>query len=174
MSLINISVLSAQNFQWEGYTVKNVNVNSEIVTLEGTNVLKVERDLKSLPFDLDRLGSTVDEPTYVRVEGLKVANGVIEFDFLSALQNPAPFKGAQGFIGLAFRINSDDSEYESIYLRPKVGRSTDQDRRNKTVQYYAYPNFKFDVLTAPGMTIAPSLNRKSPTVSICFFRILCT
>lgn len=145
-TFINISFLSAQSFKWESYNLRNVNVNSEIVSFDGSNVLKVERNLEALPFDLERLEATVDEPTYVRIEGLELRNGTIEFDFYSSIQNPTPFEGSQGFIGLAFRINSDNSAYESIYLRPKVGRSKDQDRRNKTVQYYAYPNFKFDVL----------------------------
>jgi hypothetical protein len=45
---------------------------------------------------------------------------------LSQIQNPSPFKGAQGFIGIAFRIANNDTAYESIYLRPKVGRSDNQ------------------------------------------------
>ncbi|MFM7152514.1 MAG: hypothetical protein ACKOZV_00150, partial [Bacteroidota bacterium] len=60
---------------------------------------------------------------------------------------------------IAFRINESDSAYESIYLRPKVGRSDNQSFRNKTVQYYSYPHYKFDKLRkeAPGMyeTSAP-------------------
>ena len=49
--------------------------------------------------------------------------------------------------------------YESIYLRPRVGRSDNQLARNHTVQYYAYPDYKFDRLRkeSPGMyeTTAP-------------------
>jgi hypothetical protein len=64
----------------------------------------------------------------------------------SQLQNPAPYSGIAGFIGLYFRIQEDDSEFESIYVRPKVGRSDNQLRRNHTVQYFSYPDFKFDTL----------------------------
>ena len=78
---------------------------------------------------------------------------------LSRIQDPSPFEFAQGFIGLAFRIKKDDSAFESIYLRPKVGRSDNQSHRNRTVQYYAYPDYKFDRLRKeePGMyeTTAP-------------------
>ena len=65
---------------------------------------------------------------------------------LSEIQNPSPFKNAQGFIGVAFRISDKDSAYESFYLRPKVGRSDNQFSRNHTVQYYSYPHYKFDRL----------------------------
>lgn len=33
-----------------------------------------------------------------------------------------------------------------IYVRPKVGRVGNQWLRNHTVQYFAYPNFKFQTL----------------------------
>lgn len=49
-------------------------------------------------------------------------------------------------IGIASRISDNDSAYESVYLRPKVGRSDNQLFRNKTIQYYAYPDYKFDKL----------------------------
>ncbi|MGB4400751.1 MAG: hypothetical protein WBJ10_15365, partial [Daejeonella sp.] len=53
---------------------------------------------------------------------------------------------------LAFRINGNDSAYESIYLRPSLGRADNQFSRNHSVQYYAYPDYKFDRLRreAPG------------------------
>lgn len=96
---------------------------------------------------------TVDEPTYVRLRGITFANGTIEVKVLSKLQDPLPFEFSQGFIGVAFRITTNDQEFESIYLRPKVGRSNNQSYRNKTVQYYSYPDYKFDTLRklAPAM-----------------------
>ena len=108
--------------------------------------MKVERDLKAIPFDAKRLEATVDEPTYVKLKNVNLDNGIIEVKVLSRIQNPSPFEFAQGFIGLAFRINDDDSAFESIYLRPKVGRSENQKSRNHTVQYYAYPDYKFERL----------------------------
>ena len=135
------------------------NVTGSIVKLDGEEILKVERDLNALPFDVKNLGATVDEPTYAKLTNLDFENGVIEVRMLSKIQDPSPFPGAQGFIGVAFRISENDSAYESIYLRPKVGRSDNQLARNKTVQYYAYPNYKFDRLReeAAGMyeTTAP-------------------
>lgn len=121
--------------------------------------MKIERDLKALPFDVNRLESTVDEPTYAKLTNFDFKDGTIEVKMLSQIQNPSPFESAQGFIGVAFRIAENDSAFESIYLRPKVGRSDNQMFRNHTVQYYSYPHFKFDTLRreAPGKyeTTAP-------------------
>ncbi len=144
--IVSAQSVSAQEivFQKQKFAVKNV--TASVVKLKGEEVIKVERDLKALPFDLTRLGSTVDEPTYVKLMGLDFENGVIEVKMLSQIQDPSPFQGAQGFIGVAFRISEYDSAYESIYLRPRVGRSDNQFARNKTVQYYSYPDYKFDRL----------------------------
>jgi hypothetical protein len=53
---------------------------------------------------------------------------------------------ARGFIGVAFRIDEQNTKYESIYSRPTNGRADDQIRRNHSIEYYAYPNYKFDRL----------------------------
>ena len=159
--LINLCTLCAFGqeivFQKQKFDAKNV--TASVVSLNGEDVIKIERDLKALPFDVDKLESTVDEPTYVKLKGVDFENGVIEVKMLAQIQNPSPFKFAQGFIGVAFRIDENDSAYESIYLRPKVGRSDNQSARNHTVQYYAYPDYKFDHLRkeSPGMyeTTAP-------------------
>ena len=159
--LINLCTLCAFGqeivFQKQKFDAKNV--TASVVSLNGEDVIKVERDLKTLPFDVNKLEATVDEPTYVKLKGVDFENGVIEVKMLAQIQNPSPFKFAQGFIGVAFRIDENDSAYESIYLRPKVGRSDNQSARNHTVQYYAYPDYKFDRLRkeSPGMyeTTAP-------------------
>ena len=144
-------------FQKQNFAAKNV--TTSVTKLNGEEVIKVERDLKALPFDVNKLESTVDEPTYVKLKGVDFENGVIEVKVLAQIQDPSPFKSAQGFIGVAFRIDENDAAYESIYLRPRVGRSDNQLARNHTVQYYAYPDYKFDRLRkeAPGMyeTTAP-------------------
>ncbi|GAA4454569.1 hypothetical protein GCM10023189_21230 [Nibrella saemangeumensis] len=130
------------------------NVTGLVIDFQGTKVLKIERDLKALPFDVNRLEATVDEPTYAKLTDLDFENGTIEVKMYSQIQNPSPFANAQGFIGVAFRINDSDTAFESIYLRPRVGRSGNQLFRNHTVQYFAYPNAKFETLRKnypPGM-----------------------
>lgn len=151
--------VSGQNLRFGGYEFELKHVNASVTKLNGEEVIQVERNLNSLPFDLKNLEKTVDEPTFVELKNVTFENGVIEVKMLSQIQNPSPFKGAQGFIGVAFRVTENDKEFESIYLRPKVGRADNQFSRNHTVQYYSYPNFKFDTLRklAPGMyeTTAP-------------------
>jgi hypothetical protein len=71
-------------------------------------------------------------------------DGVIDVDVASSLAPDAPAY-ARGFIGLAFRIDGN-LRFESIYLRPTNSAADDQVRRNHTVQYVAYPEFRFDQL----------------------------
>lgn len=123
------------------------NVTGEIVRFQGKEVLKIERDLKAIPFDSTRIEKTVDEPHYARLVNLDdFENGTIEVKMYSQLKNPAPYSGIAGFIGLYFRIKEDDSAFEGIYVRPKVGRHSNQLFRNRTVQYMSYPHAKFDTL----------------------------
>ncbi|MDX5628585.1 MULTISPECIES: hypothetical protein [Pectobacteriaceae] len=75
---------------------------------------------------------------------LDFGDGVVEVDVASQLVEKAPAY-ARGFIGLTFRIDSD-GRFESIYLRPTNSIAEDQVRRNHSVQYVAYPDYKFDRL----------------------------
>ena len=87
----------------------------------------------------------VDEPTFVKIKGINFKDGTIEVKVLSRILKDAPAY-ARGFIGVAFRINDDDTKYESIYIRPVNARVDDQVRRNHSIQYYSYPDYKFDRL----------------------------
>lgn len=123
------------------------NVTGSVIKFQGENVLKIERDLHSLPFDANRLEATVDEKHYAKLVGIDdFENGTIEVKMYSQIQDPSPYPPAAGFIGLYYRIAPNDSAFESIYLRPKVGRATNQMFRNHAVQYFSYPNFKFETL----------------------------
>ncbi len=123
------------------------NVTGAVVNFQGKKVLKVERDLKALPFDEKNLEKTVDDKHYARLLGIDdFENGTIEVKMYSQIQNPSPYPPAAGFIGLYYRIKEDDSAWESIYLRPKVGRINNQFARNHAVQYFSYPDFKFQTL----------------------------
>ena len=123
------------------------NVTGSIIRFQGEPVLKIERDLNSLPFDPNRLEATVDEKHYAKLVGLNdFENGIIEIKMYSQIQDPSPFAGAAGFIGLYYRIAANDSAFESIYLRPKAGRAPNQMHRNHAVQYFSYPDAKFETL----------------------------
>ncbi len=92
-----------------------------------------------------------DEATFVKLVGTDFKNGTIEVEVLSRLLKDAPAH-ARGFIGVAFRINEENSRFESFYVRPTNGRAEDQLRRNRATQYFSYPDFKYDRLRkeAPG------------------------
>jgi hypothetical protein len=75
---------------------------------------------------------------------LDFKDGTIDVDVASELAPDAPAY-ARGFIGVAFRIDQA-SHFESIYLRPTNSQADDQIRRNHTVQYAGYPDFRFDQL----------------------------
>lgn len=105
-------------------------------TLDGVEELRVVKDPKV---------EAIDEATYARLIGSDFTNGVIEVSVLSNLLHDAP-DFARGFIGVAFRADENNENFESIYIRPTNGRCDIQQRRNSSTQYFSYPEFKFDRL----------------------------
>ena len=85
----------------------------------------------------------VDEPTYAKLKQVNFENGIIELKVYSKLLENAP-DYARGFIGVAFHINQVDTEFEGIYIRPTNSRVKNQIRRNRSTQYFSYPNHKFN------------------------------
>jgi hypothetical protein len=83
-----------------------------------------------------------DRTTFAFLQGLDFHNGTIEVDLVGTLAADAP-KEARGFVGIAFRIASDLSKCEGIYLRPTNARADDQVRRNHSTQYFSYPDYTF-------------------------------
>jgi len=128
--------LHAQAVSLEKSNTEPVNVYASFENIMGKETLRVIKD------------STVeknDEPTFVKIRGIKFKDGTIEVKVLSRLLKNAP-DFARGFIGVAFRINDSNSKFECIYIRPVNGKIEDQIRRNHSIQYYSYPDFKFDRL----------------------------
>ena len=83
----------------------------------------------------------VNAASYAVVKDMMFRDGSIEVD-LSGQPASGAGSGARGFIGIAFRLQSD-GQYEYIYLRPTNGRADDQVRRNHSTQYSAHPDFDF-------------------------------
>ena len=106
----------------------------ENVDFDGTEVLRVTKDPKIEAFD---------EPTYARLVGTNFKNGTIEVKVLSRLLPDAP-EFARGFLGIAFRIDENNERFESLYIRPTNGRNENQLRRNRSTQYFSFPDYKFD------------------------------
>lgn len=111
-------------------------VYMQIVNLEGEKVVRVVKDSSV---------KEADEPTFVKIKNTNFKNGSIEVEVLSRLL-PTAAPTDRGFIGLAFRIDDMNSKFESIYIRPTNGRAEDQVRRNHSIQYFSYPNFKYERL----------------------------
>lgn len=139
--------------EWDRRNFEMVNVKASIVDLRGESVLRLERDLESFPFDPKREVECVDDRHFLRLMDFEFTDGIFEVKLLSRVLQPAPFPNSQGFIGMYFRIRNDNNAFEAIYLRPNVGRSHSQAMRNHSVQYFAYPGYKFDVLRkeTPGL-----------------------
>ena len=127
----------AQETVFEKYNLEPVMVNMSITNINGKKAVRVSRDTATKGSDL---------PTFVRLKNTDdFRNGSIEVMLLSRLL-PTAEAFARGFIGLAFRINKDNSKFESIYIRPTNGRADDQLRRNHSTQYFSYPDYPFDRL----------------------------
>lgn len=139
--LVSLMLLGATNLYSQKVNLKRdnleaVNIFMSSQKMNGENVIRVVKDPAIEEFD---------EPTFVRIKDINFTNGMIEVKVLSRLLPDAP-DFSRGFIGLTFRINEDNSKFESIYLRPTNARADNQLRRNHSIQYFAYPDFKFQRL----------------------------
>ena len=126
----------AQQMRLDAITLVANKVYMSEENIQGEKVIKVVKD------------STVkeaDEPTYARLKNFNFKDGIIEVKVLSKLL-PTASPNDRGFIGVAFRINENNSKFECIYIRPTNGRAEDQIRRNHSIQYFAFPDFKFSRL----------------------------
>ena len=128
--------LHAQSISFGKNNIEPVNVFMSVEKMMGKEVVRVIKDSSV---------KEADEPTFVKIKGTNFRNGTIEVKVLSRLLKNAP-DFARGFIGIAFRINDSNTTYESIYIRPVNARVDDQVRRNHSIQYYSYPEYKFDRL----------------------------
>ncbi|MEJ8817468.1 hypothetical protein [Lacibacter sp. H407] len=137
LTIIYSSIHStAQTIRLDTNRLEAVQVALSIEKFMGIDVVKVVKDSSI---------KAVDEPTFAKIKGIEFSNGTIELKVLSRLlKNASEF--ARGFIGVAFRINDNNTKFECIYLRPTNGRANDQVRRNHSIQYYSYPDYKFDRL----------------------------
>jgi hypothetical protein len=144
--VLNMTGAIAQKFTWDKHEFESVNTKVEIVSMDGAQVLKVERDLVASPFDKKNIDASTDGPTYVKLTNVDIENGTIEVKMLSRIMENSPFPAARGFIGVAYRVDPENKNFDAIYLRPSNGRADDQLRRNHTVQYFSYPGNTFSRL----------------------------
>ncbi|MDO4538145.1 MAG: hypothetical protein Q4B54_08285 [Coriobacteriales bacterium] len=123
-----------ETMNFEGRAYKAVGTEVELATCEGEQALRVVKPADNMEPDV---------ATYARVLDVDFADGVIEVDVRARLSAWADID-CRGFIGIVFRANEDDSEFEGFYVRPRNGRScTDPRRRIHTMQYFSYPGYTF-------------------------------
>jgi len=139
--LLPLTVFAAP-VKLEASRLEPIDVLQSFETVAGVEVVKIVKSAAVKGFD---------EPTFSRIPSEEFSNGTIEVKVLSRLLHDAP-EMARGFIGVAFRINRDNSKFESIYIRPTNARAEQQLRRNRSTQYFSFPDFKFERLRkeAPG------------------------
>lgn len=93
-----------------------------------------------------------DEPTFLLLSEI-CDPVVIEADLRGRLLPDAP-DYARGFIGLAWNVQNGDESFEALYLRPmnRASLAPPPPRDQRGMQYFAYPDLKFDYLrdSAPG------------------------
>ena len=102
-------------------------------SLDGEKVLRVTKADKLMQFD---------ENTIVKLKDCSFHNGVIKVKMLSRLLPDAP-DFARGFIGIVFRVNEQNSEFESFYIRPTNAETDDPVRKAHGCQYFSYPGYTF-------------------------------
>jgi hypothetical protein len=130
---LNALNLNVQVIRFEKDKLEPSNVLMSLEKLMGKDVVKVRKNTAL---------KEVDQPTFVKIKGTNFQSGTIEVSVLSKLL-PDADQFARGFIGVAFRINEDNTKFESIYIRPTNARADDQIRRNHTLQYFSFPDFPF-------------------------------
>lgn len=121
-----------------------IDLNKENFTAVHTAIENVELDGEKLlrVIKAEKIEEP-DENTYAKVKNINFHNGMIEVKMRSRLLPDAP-SYARGFIGIAYRINNDDTKFESFYVRPTNGRQCeDPIRKAHGCQYFSYPKYTF-------------------------------
>ena len=125
----------------ENWKENHTHISNEVIDNE-----KVLRVIKSGKIN------EYDENTYAKLVDSSFHNGIIEVKMLSRLLKEAP-DFARGFIGIAYRINEDDTKFESFYVRPTNGRQCDDSvRKQHGCQYFSYPTYTFAYFREHGIT----------------------
>jgi hypothetical protein len=126
----------AQTIPLDPATLKTANVTAERATWKGSAAVRIT-DSGS-----DKLG---DGARFAILPGTGFQDGVIEVDLAGDTRPNAP-PLFRGFTGIAFRMSPDGARFECFYLRPKNGRSQDQEQRNHSTQYISVPDFPWQRL----------------------------
>jgi hypothetical protein len=139
MRFVLMTLLCGLQITGQSLTVDKLelhNVTAGPVTYQGRTAVRVADADKSGEDSADRMAI---------VKGTVFEDGTIDV-WLSGDTAPNAPAGLRGFVGIAFRVVAEGSQYECIYLRPKNGRSEDQLQRNHSAQYISVPGYPWEKL----------------------------
>ncbi|MFX1256090.1 MAG: hypothetical protein ACFFCZ_31065 [Promethearchaeota archaeon] len=135
----NISIAILLAFSLSGFAQKidllelQNNLESVNVSFSEAN-FKGKKSIKVIP------SAVQTEARFVKLNTIEFENGTIEI-VMAGKRLEGAGANARGFVGMAFRVNKDNSEFECFYIRPTNGRAEDQLRRNHSVQYICFPDY---------------------------------
>lgn len=132
--LVSPYLLLAQEEQIVSWTLED----ADQVTIHGAKVSSAKFNGKKA-LRVDHIQGE-GEAHFAKLLECDFSNGIIELE-LAGKPGENAGQGARGFVGLAFRIADDNSNFECFYLRPANGRANDQLRRNHSIQYISYPDY---------------------------------
>lgn len=120
-------------------------VVAEVRELEGRDCLWV-----ALPADIRAVGKP--DVDYIDTENFVIlpvdfSTGTLEVDIFTTLAHDATPED-RGFSGLAYHIDEDVKNFESVYIRGTNGlkENPPAPRNARAIQYFAFPDAKFDYL----------------------------
>jgi len=130
-------------FPLDSTGLDSVNAKVEAVTYRGRRAVH----LVPLPGQ-----ENADGDMLALVAGRDFKDGTIEVEVAGTPRAGAP-PDVRGFIGVAFRVQSQGDKAEFFYLRPTNARSDDQLRRNHSTQYISSPDYPWERLRkeSPGV-----------------------
>ncbi len=140
--IINNHCLICQTLKKDSFsltTLDKLKLSGVLATIsqyKGVNSIKIE---------LEPQNNGGDAASFAKLSNIAFKDGIIKVNLVGKLGPNAP-DWARGFVGIAFRIKDDNSKFECIYLRPTNAQSDDPVRRNRSIQYISYPDYKFDRL----------------------------
>lgn len=124
----------------------SVSLNPAAVQAEGVDLAQDSDGLRvTLPRASwqDPAREALSDRDFMALIPIDFQDGTIEVEVKGAIDPAAP-AFARGFVGIAFRVG--DGKFEKIYLRPANGIADDMVRRNHSVQYAEFPDWRFDRL----------------------------
>jgi len=132
-------------------------VVAEIRDFDGRDCLWV-----ALPADIREVG--LPDVDYIDTENFVIlpadfSTGTLEVEIFTMLAHDATPED-RGFSGLAYHIDDDVKNFESVYIRGTNGlkENPPAPRNARGIQYFAFPDAKFDYLREnyPGVYEAPA------------------